>query len=81
MLQKTLLLDRMEDVKAFVELTMQKPYDIELRTEKYIVNAKSIMGVFSLDLTKPLELVAHCEPDDPLALEVAPYLLENRTPV
>ena len=61
MLEKTIVLKDFEAVKNFVDIANQKPYDIELLSGKYIVNAKSIMGVFSLDLTKPLIMVAHTD--------------------
>ncbi len=61
MLEKTIMLKDFEAVKNFVDIANQKPYDIELLSGKYIVNAKSIMGVFSLDLTKPLIMVAHTD--------------------
>lgn len=59
MLEKTIILKDFEAVKKFVDIANEKPYDIELLSGKYVVNAKSIMGVFSLDLTKPLVMVAH----------------------
>ena len=49
MLEKTIVLKNFEAVKSFVDIANQKPYDIELVSGKYVVNAKSIMGVFSLD--------------------------------
>jgi phosphotransferase system HPr-like phosphotransfer protein len=61
MFEKTIMLKSFEDVKKFVDIACSKDYDIELLSGKYIVNAKSIMGVFSLDLTKPLVVAAHCE--------------------
>ncbi len=61
MLEKTILLKDFEAVKNFVDIANEKPYDIELLSGKYVVNAKSIMGVFSLDLTKPLVMVAHTD--------------------
>ena len=61
MLEKTIMLKDFEAVKNFVDIANTKPYDIELLSGKYVVNAKSIMGVFSLDLTKPLVMVAHTD--------------------
>lgn len=61
MFETTIRLESFEDVKKFVDIASSKDYDIELLSGKYIVNAKSIMGVFSLDLTKPLTVAAHCE--------------------
>lgn len=63
MIEKKVFLKTLKEVKAFVDLAMTKDYDIELLSGKYIVNAKSIMGVFSLDLTQPLTLVANIGAD------------------
>lgn len=74
MLEKNIFLNTLEDVKSFVSLCMTKPYDIELTSGKYIVNAKSIMGVFSLDLTKPLTMIINCDSDTAIENELTPYL-------
>lgn len=73
MLEKTIMLNSFDEVKEFVELAASKDYDIELMSGEYIVNAKSIMGVFSLDLTKPLIMAAHCESVAELSRQVAKY--------
>ena len=44
------------DVKRFVTAASQQPFDIDIVSGRYIIDAKSIMGIFSLDLTKPVEL-------------------------
>ncbi len=74
MLEKNIFLKTLEDVKVFVNLCMTKPYDIELVSGKYVVNAKSIMGVFSLDLTKPLTMIINCDDDLSIEEEITPYL-------
>lgn len=76
MLEKSLMLKSMDDVKRFVDIANSKSYDIELMSGKYIINAKSIMGVFSLDLTKPVTMVAHCDSVAELARQVQPFALE-----
>ncbi len=73
MLEKQLMLTNFEDVKKFVEITNSKDYPIELLSGKYIINAKSIMGIFSLDLTKPVTMVAHCDNIAELSRQVAPF--------
>lgn len=73
MLEKQLMLKNFEDVKKFVEITNSKDYPIELLSGKYIINAKSIMGIFSLDLTKPVTMVAHCDNIAELSRQVAPF--------
>lgn len=49
-------LDNLDNVNAFVDIAQRRDYDVDLMQGRYLVNAKSIMGVFSLDLTKPLIL-------------------------
>lgn len=49
-----------DKVKRFVNVTGSCEYDVDLVSDRYIVDAKSIMGIFSLDLSKPIEVRAHC---------------------
>jgi len=53
------LLDTVEKVKVFVNTVGALDGDIDLVSERYVVDAKSIMGIFSLDLSKPLKLDIH----------------------
>lgn len=59
-------------IKAFVNIINKYPFDLDLRSGKYLVDAKSILGIFSLDLSKPLELEIHS--DD--AVEIDKFLEE-----
>ncbi len=76
MIEKTIILKSFEAVKKFVDIANEKPYDIELLSGKYIVNAKSIMGIFSLDLTKPLVMVAHTDSHAELLRQTAQFHYE-----
>ncbi|MBQ2889098.1 MAG: HPr family phosphocarrier protein [Clostridia bacterium] len=49
------------DVKNFVNTTNRFDFDIDLESGRYVVDAKSIMGIFSLDLSKPLTMHVHAE--------------------
>lgn len=53
--------DTIEDVKKFVNFIAKYSDDYYLISGKYLVNAKSIMGVFSLDLSKPIHVVSEKE--------------------
>lgn len=46
------------DVKDFVNMVMKYDFEVDLVSGRYAVDAKSIMGIFSLDLSKPIELNA-----------------------
>lgn len=54
-----IMLDTIEDVKEFVAQTNKYSFDSDLVSGRYAVDAKSIMGIFSLDLSKALEFVVH----------------------
>ncbi len=47
-------LEMAQKVKDFVKVVQDYPYEILLKSDKYVVDAKSILGIFSLDLSKPL---------------------------
>lgn len=55
------LLNSIEKVKKFVNITSNFETDVFLRAGRYVIDAKSIMGIFSLDLTKPMELTFDTE--------------------
>ena len=54
-------LSSIEDVKEFVALTNSYSFDSDLVSGRYAVDAKSIMGIFSLDLSKELTLNIHSD--------------------
>lgn len=55
------LLGTINDVKEFVNIVTQYDFDVDLISGRYAVDAKSIMGIFSLDLSKPIRLDIHSE--------------------
>lgn len=65
-------------VKSFVNTISQFDFDFDLISGRYVIDAKSIMGIFSLDLSKPIDLSIHTETDVDEILEVLqPYLIEQ----
>ena len=53
-------------VKDFVKIVQDYPFEIDLKSDKYVVDAKSILGIFSLDLSKPLVVEIHSDDCDDL---------------
>ena len=49
-------LSAIEEVRNFVNIVSRFDGEVDLKSGRYVVDAKSIMGIFSLDLSKPLEL-------------------------
>lgn len=54
-------LNSIDKVKSFVNTISQFDYDFDLVSGRYVIDAKSIMGIFSLDLSKPIDLTVHAE--------------------
>ena len=54
-------LNSIERVKAFVNIISAFDGEFDLGSDRYVVDAKSLMGIFSLDLNKPLRLDVHSE--------------------
>ena len=52
-------LDTIDKVKKFIRIVDSFENDIDLISGRYLINAKSIMAIFSLELTKPLDLIIH----------------------
>ncbi len=52
-------LNSIDKVKAFVNTITKFDFDFDLVSGRYVIDAKSIMGIFSLDLSKPIELNIH----------------------
>ena len=56
-------LNSIDKVKAFVNDITKFDCDFDLVSGRYVIDAKSIMGIFSLDLSKPITLNVHAEGD------------------
>ncbi|MCL2085163.1 MAG: HPr family phosphocarrier protein [Oscillospiraceae bacterium] len=52
------------DVKSFVNAACLQPFDIDIVSGRYIIDAKSIMGIFSVDLSKPIRVEVHGTDED-----------------
>ena len=55
------MLNSIEKVKRFVKIAGSFEEQIDLHSGRYVIDAKSIMGIFSLDLSKPIELSVHSD--------------------
>ena len=61
-------LNSIDKVKSFVNDISKFDCDFDLISGRYVIDAKSIMGIFSLDLSKPIELSIHAEEDNNLSV-------------
>ena len=69
-------LNSIDKVKAFVNDITKFDNDFDLVSGRYVIDAKSIMGIFSLDLSKPIDLSSHAEENLNEILEILkPYMI------
>ena len=70
-------LKSIEKVKSCVNAITRFDVDFDLVSGRYVIDAKSIMGIFSLDLSKPIDLNIHANEEMDAILEVLkPYIIE-----
>ena len=74
MYETTIQLNAINDVKDFVNKVMLFNYD--LVSGRYAIDAKSIMGIFSLDLSKPIKLQAHTDDPEKLVESIGKYIVK-----
>ena len=65
-----------KDVQDFVKIVTRHEGDIDLVSGRYIIDAKSIMGIFSLDLMNPIQLNAYAEDTDALMADLDKYIVK-----
>lgn len=75
--KESILLPDIESIKKFVAFANEYDFPIILVSDKYIINGKSIMGIFGLDLSKPLELRVCSEVNDDFKEKVLEFKFEN----
>ena len=70
-------LNSIDKVKSFVNDIARFDADFDLVSGRYVIDAKSIMGIFSLDLSKPINLNIHADENMNAILEaIKPYVIE-----
>ena len=69
-------LSTIEEVKQFVTAATMFDGEIDLKSGRYVVDAKSIMGIFSLDLMKPIEVTVHSDSCDELLKAVEKFVVD-----
>ncbi len=71
-----ILLGTTDRVNAFVEIMGQFDYDADVRSGRYVVNAKSILGILSLDLNRPVVLEIYDNDCDDLLEKIKSFMVK-----
>ena len=70
-------LNSIDKVKTFVNVINRFDAEFDLVSGRYVIDAKSIMGIFSLDISKPIDLNVHTDKDtEDIMAALKPYLAE-----
>lgn len=71
-------LNSIDKVKSFVNEITKYDYDFDLVSGRYVIDAKSIMGIFSLDLSKSIDLNIHADDSEieKILETLKPYIVE-----
>lgn len=64
MKETSIMLSNVQDIRNFLNEVILVDYDVDLVQGRYTIDAKSIMGIFSLNLRSPITLVAHTDNAD-----------------
>ena len=66
-----------DNVKNFVSLVNRYRYDMDLRSGRYVVDAKSILGIFSIDLSRPITMSIYSDDCDDLLRDLDGYIVKD----
>ncbi len=75
MVEYKVKISTINDVKKFVNAVSKYEFDVDLISGRYAIDAKSIMGIFSIDLSKELVLKAHTDNGDVIKSDLAEYIV------
>ena len=72
----TIRLNSIGEVKEFNRIAATVPGDVDLHSGRYCVDAKSIMGIFSLDLSKEIEMEVHSDDCADFLNDIKPFIVK-----
>ena len=70
----TISLTQVNQVQQFVHVVSKVPYDVDMVSGRYTINAKSLLGIYSLDLNRPLQVVMYSDDCEDLKKELAEFM-------
>ena len=68
-------LSLVENVNKFVNIVSRYPFEMDLRAGRHVVDAKSLLGIFSLDLSKPISLEVYADECDDLMEDIRRFMV------
>lgn len=75
MVELKVKINTINDVKKFVNTINKYDFDVDVISGRYAIDAKSIMGIFSLDLSKELVMKAHTDDEGTLRADLGEFIV------
>ena len=76
MQETQIILRDIDSIRDFVRKVIQVEYEVDLVQGRYVIDAKSIMGIFALDVLSPITVVAHTANADEFFAKIEKYLVK-----
>lgn len=76
MQETKIMLSNIQDIREFVNEVVLLDYEVDLSQGRYLINAKSIMGIFSLDLLTPITLIARTDKADAFLSKIQKFIVK-----
>ena len=73
----SITLSSMEQAKQFVAVASRFPFEMDLRSGRYVVDAKFILGIFSIDLSRPIRMDIYSDDCDDLIKALEGYIIKD----
>ena len=70
----TISLTQVNQVQKFVNVVSKVPYDVDMVSGRYTINAKSLLGIYSLDLNRPLQVVMYSDDCEAVKKELEEFM-------
>lgn len=70
----TISLSQVSQVQQFVNTVNKYPFDVDMVSGRYTINAKSLLGIYSLDLNRPLQVLIYSDDCEELKAELREFM-------
>ena len=77
MRETQIILRDIDSIRGFVRQVIPVEFEVDLVQGRYLIDAKSIMGIFALDTLSPITVVAHTEIADEFFARIDKYIVKN----
>ncbi|MBR3681763.1 MAG: HPr family phosphocarrier protein [Clostridia bacterium] len=76
MCETKIILRDIDSIRSFVRQVIQVDFEVDLVQGRYLIDAKSIMGIFALDTLSPITVVAHTENADEFFEKIEKFIVK-----